>query len=250
MADGSLPPLVTTFTGERYHDVDKTGELIAPPYDVITTEQRRIYRERNQYNIVRLILPGGNGDRYAHAATILESWRGQGVLAKDSEPSVYVLRQEFDNPDGQPRVRTGVIGTVAVEPYSNGRIRPHEKTHRGPKEDRLALMKATRAMFEALLMMSRDSDGSLAERLQSATAAEPDVSAQLSGTRISLWQISGEEGEAVAAAASGDDVLYIADGHHRYETAETYRARRSGGPGDAHESTGAGVPRGAPGVDP
>jgi uncharacterized protein (DUF1015 family) len=245
MADGSLPPLVTTFIGERYQDVGKTGELIAPPYDVITTEQRRIYRERNQHNIVRLILPAGNGDRYTHAATILTSWRTQGVLAKDDEPSVYVVRQEFSTPDGAQRVRTGVIGAVAVEPYSHGRIRPHEKTHRGPKEDRLALMKATRAMFEALLMMSRDSDGALLEELRSATEGEPEVEARLAGARISLWRVSGQAGESITAAASGGDGLYIADGHHRYETAETYRGMVP----EADRTLGLIVPVGDPGLE-
>ena len=245
MADGSLPQLVTTFVGERYHDVGMTSDLIAPPYDVITTDQRRIYRERSEHNIVRLILPAGNGDRYAHAATMLNSWRTQGVLAKDDEPSVYVVRQEFTTPDGEQRARTGVIGAVAVEPYSHGRIRPHEKTHRGPKEDRLALMKATRAMFEALLMMSRDSDGALLEELRSATEGEPEVEAQLAGARISLWRVSGRAGESIAAAASGGDGLYIADGHHRYETAETYRGMVP----EADRTLALIVPLGDPGLE-
>ena len=94
MTDGSTT-LVTPFKGERYRDLERSGELIAPPYDVISTEQRRIYRERSEHNIVRLILPAGNGNRYGHAATILESWRSQGVLVQDSEPAVYVVRQEF-----------------------------------------------------------------------------------------------------------------------------------------------------------
>ena len=79
MTDGS-PALVTPFNGERYRDLERSGDLIAPPYDVISKEQRRIYRERSEHNIVRLILPGGNGDRYTHAATILRSWRDQNVL--------------------------------------------------------------------------------------------------------------------------------------------------------------------------
>ena len=152
----SPSPLVTTFIGERYNNAEQWSELVAPPYDVISPEQRRIYRERSEHNIVRLILPDGNGNRYTHAATILQSWRDQNVLVQDPHPAVYVVRQEFETPNGEARVRTGVIGAVAVEPYDRARVRPHEKTHKGPKDDRLALMQSTRSMFEALLLMSRD----------------------------------------------------------------------------------------------
>jgi uncharacterized protein (DUF1015 family) len=216
--------LVIPFVGERYSGAERFSELMAPPYDVISLEQRKIYRERNEHNIVRLILPGGNGDRYTHAATILASWRKQGVLVREEEESVYVVRQEFETPDGEPRVRTGVIGAVAVEPFSSGRVRPHERTHVGPKEDRLALLRATRAMFEALLMISRDSAGTLQDGLEAATRNTPDMVGVVGGATVSVWRIVGDEGRALAAAASADDAVYIADGHHRYETANTYRS--------------------------
>ncbi len=245
MTDGSLSPLVTTFIGERYRNAERWSELVAPPYDVISPEQRRIYRERNEYNIVRLILPGGNGDRYTHAATILQSWRDQNVLVQDPDPAVYVVRQEFETPAGDARVRTGVIGAVAVEPYDRARVRPHEKTHKGPKDDRLALMQSTRSMFEALLMMSRDRSGELRDQLQKATSTEPDVQASLEGVGISLWHVSGPAGEEIARAAADDGLLYIADGHHRYETAEIYRSENP----EADRTLGLIVPLGDPGLE-
>lgn len=241
----SPSPLVTTFIGERYHNAEQWSELVAPPYDVISPEQRRIYRERSEYNIVRLILPGGNGDRYTHAATILQSWRDQNVLVQDPHPAVYVVRQEFETPNGEARVRTGVIGAVAVEPYDRARVRPHEKTHKGPKDDRLALMQSTRSMFEALLLMSRDRSGELRDQLQTATSSEPDMQASLEGVGISLWRVSGPAGEAIARAAAADGSLYIADGHHRYETAEIYRSENP----EADRTLGLIVPLRDPGLE-
>ncbi len=245
MTDGSLSPLVTTFIGERYRNAERSSELVAPPYDVISPKQRRIYRERSEHNIVRLILPGGNGDRYTHAATILRSWRDQNVLIQDPDPAVYVVRQEFETPDRDARVRTGVIGAVAVEPYDRARVRPHEKTHKGPKDDRLALMQSTRSMFEALLMMSRDRSGALRDQLQIATSTEPDVRASLEGVGISLWRVSGPAGQEIARAAAADGSLYIADGHHRYETAEIYRSENP----EADRTLGLIVPLGDPGLE-
>ena len=244
MANGVLSPLVTPFAGERYSEAERFSELIAPPYDVISPEQRRTYSERHDHNIVRLILPPGNGDRYTKAATVLGAWRNQGVVVRDADPSVYVVQQEFETPDGVVRARTGVIGAVAVEPYDRGRVRPHERTHRGPKKDRLALMRSTRAMFEALLMMTRDRDGELRERLRSATVRDPDVQGDLGGARISLWRVKGSEGEALAGAASAEGALYIADGHHRYETADTYRSEVPA----ADRTLGLVVPIGDPGL--
>ena len=246
MTVGSLFPLVTKFNGERYRKAERSSELVAPPYDVISPAQRRIYLERSEHNIVRLILPGGNGDRYTHAATILRSWRDQNVLIQDPDPAVYVVRQEFETPDGDARVRTGVIGAVAVEPYDRARVRPHEKTHRGAKADRLALMQSMRSMFEALLMMSRDRTGELRNQLQTATSTQPDVQASLEGVGISLWRVSGPMGEEIArAAAAADGTLYIADGHHRYETAETYRSEHP----EADRTLGLIVPLGDPGLE-
>ena len=245
MTDGSLSPLVAAFKGERYRNAEQTSELLAPPYDVISSAQRRIYRERSEHNIVRLILPGGNGDRYMHAATILQSWRDQEVLVQDPDPAVYVVRQEFETPDGDARVRTGVIGAVAVEPYDRARVRPHEKTHKGPKSDRLALAQSTRSMFEALLLLSRDRSGDLRKQLEIATSTEPDVRASLEGVGISLWCVTGKNGNEIAGAAAADGCLYIADGHHRYETAENYRSENP----EADRTLGLIVPLGDPGLE-
>ncbi|MCH7475431.1 MAG: DUF1015 domain-containing protein, partial [Gemmatimonadetes bacterium] len=224
MTDPSPPPLVSTFVGERYREGSRTSDLISPPYDVISPQQRAVYQARNGHNIVRLVLPDGDDDRYERAAATLSGWRAEGVLVRDDSPSAYVVRQEFDALDGRSYVRTGVIAAVAVEPYTSGRVRPHERTHRGPKEDRLALMRSTRAMFEALLMMARDRDGALQEQLGAVTTSDPDVRADLEGVAVSMWRVSGADGDSLTEAAGRDDALYIADGHHRYETAGAYHS--------------------------
>jgi uncharacterized protein (DUF1015 family) len=149
-----MVPLVAPFMGERYAEQRRLGDLIAPPYDVVNPEERQKLAERDPHNVVHLILPEGDEARYENAARQLEEWRAAGVLVADDKASVTVLRQEFSTPEGARLVRTGVIGGVAVEPLSAGRVLPHERTHKGPKEDRLALLEATEAMFEALFMVA------------------------------------------------------------------------------------------------
>jgi uncharacterized protein (DUF1015 family) len=244
MTDDSLPSLVAPFVGERFSDTARMSDLIARPYDVISPQQRESYMKQHEHNIVRLIPPEGNGDRYAGAAAIRDAWRDAGVLQSDDAPSVYVVRQAFSTPDGTSHLRTGVIGAVAVEPYATGRVKPHEKTHKGPKEDRLALTRSTRAMFEALLMMARDDGRVLQDLLADVTRTAPHVQATLDGVDIAMWQVAGEAGTAIADAAGREGALYIADGHHRFETAGTYREENA----TADRTLALIVPLGDPGL--
>lgn len=221
------PPLVAPFLGERYADVDRLSELIAPPYDVISEGERAALAVRSPHNVVHLILPAGDGDRYRAAATLLKQWRAAGVLARDREPGLLVVQQEFAEQSGARRRRTGLIGAVAVEPFEAGRVRPHERTHQGPKEDRLALLRATRTMCEALFMLARDRSGELGRELAGVTARPPSASATLGDVAIRIWRVSGAAAGRLADAA-GAESLYMADGHHRYETAMTFRREYPG----------------------
>ena len=206
--------------GEHYADLGGLSDLIAPPYDVIT-DAERARLARNPHNIVHLILPLGNGDRYAAAARTLAGWRVDGTLIRDSEPAAFVLTQEFTTPDRRTHVRTGLLAGVSVESYAAGRVRPHEKTHAGPKADRLALMTATSTMFESLFFLALDKGGGLSRALAEATQREPWARASRDGVQIRLWRVSGA-GAATLTRAAGE-TLYIADGHHRFETAVAYR---------------------------
>src|SRR5262245_40723594 len=129
MPDIPSSPLIAPFTGERYASPVQLSQQIAPPYDVIAPPVRAALAGRSPHNIVHVILPEGNGDRYRNAANHLADWRRQGVLVRDSEPALYVVQQQFETSGNQRHVRTGVIGALSVEPYSAGRIKPHERTH-------------------------------------------------------------------------------------------------------------------------
>lgn len=217
------PSLVVPFRGERFTSATQLGSMLSPPYDVLGPEERADYAARHPANIVHVILPeGSESARYKRAASVLGDWRKREIVARDAEPSVYVVQQEFTTPDGTTFVRSGVIGAVAAEPYAGGRVRPHERTHRGPKEDRLALLKATRVQSEAIFLVARDERGHLRRRLEGVTRHEPHAVADLDGVAIGMWKVSGVQGQELARACG--ERLYIADGHHRYETATTAAA--------------------------
>jgi uncharacterized protein (DUF1015 family) len=194
---------VKPFRAWRY-DERRAGpleSLVAPPYDVISAEQRERYLTESPYNVVRLTLP----DDEAKAAELLAGWQAEGVLVRDDEPSCWWLSQEYVGPDKVPRRRDGLVGALRVEPYETGSIRPHERTHAGPKEGRLRLLRALRTHVEPIFLLY---PGRLA-----APTGEPAMDVALDGVRSRLWRLGGDAPEL------GDGELLIADGHHRYETA-------------------------------
>jgi uncharacterized protein (DUF1015 family) len=217
-------PLVTPFVGERYADAAALSRLIAPPYDVISMEQRKRYAAADPHNIVHLILPeAAEGvNRYQAAAERLAAWRSSGVFAAEPTPAVYVVAQTFTAPGGVRWTRVGMFAAAAAEAYETRRIRPHERTHRGPKLDRLELLRATHTSLESIFLLAPDVDGTLARGLRASTdgARAPDAAADLDGVEVKLWVTAGAEAARLADAAGS--ALYIADGHHRYETAVAY----------------------------
>ncbi|GIW52884.1 MAG: hypothetical protein KatS3mg081_2239 [Gemmatimonadales bacterium] len=223
----NLPPLVVPFVGERYAASDRLSRLIAPPYDVISPAERAELAAADPCNVVRVILPEGGTDRYRSAAAILEEWRRSSVLVRDPEPAVWVVRHEYSDSGGIRRSRTGFIGALAVEPFATGRVRPHERTHRGPKEDRLALLRATRTMCEALLVVAPDPAVELATALEACTAQPPFAEAEFQKGVLRLWRVAGAAAAELCRTAS-QGKLYIADGHHRYETALAFKDESPG----------------------
>jgi uncharacterized protein (DUF1015 family) len=224
MAD--VQPLKTL----RY-DPDVAGpleDLIAPPYDVIDDEARAELAASSPYNVVELDLPSS----YEGAAQTLDEWRQNGVLVQEDEPAIWALRQDYTAPDGSTRSRSGFFARVRVEEYGAGRIRPHERTHPGPKEDRLRLTRATRANLSPIFSLFPDAGGAATETLHHAMGGEPFAEAtDGDGTRNTLWRVADPEQIAAFQAALADAELLIADGHHRYETARVY-ADEIGGEGD------------------
>ena len=198
-------PAVRPFRALRY-DTAVAGPLaalVAPPYDVISDEARRDYLARSPYNVVHLTLP----DAPEAAARELVDWRAQGVLAEQPEAAWWIA-QDYVGPDGVARTREGLVAALRAEPYENRVVLPHERTHRGPKEGRLRLLRETRAQLEPLFF--------LYEGPPPAARPERDPDLEVDGAR--LWRLpeNGIEG------AFADRQLLIADGHHRYETALAY----------------------------
>lgn len=204
------------------------GDLIAPPYDVIDDDGRAELAAKNPNNVVVLDLP----ESYEAAAQNLAEWRQNGILIQEDEPAIWALRQDYTAPDGSTRSRTGFFARVRVEDYGAGRIRPHERTHPGPKEDRLRLTRATRTNLSPIFSLFPDAGGAATETLAQGMLGEPFAEASdREGTHSTLWRVADPEQIAALQTALADAELLIADGHHRYETARVY-AEEVGGEGD------------------
>ena len=202
--------------------------VIAPPYDVIDDELREQLLAQSPFNVVEIDLPKapGGGDPYQHAEETFEEWRRQSVIVQEPEPAFWGLQQDYTAPDCSSRTRRGFFARVRVEEYGPGRIRPHERTHPGPKEDRLALTRATRANLSPIFSLFGDPAGDARAALD--VPADPfAVADDHEGTKNTLWRIEGTD---ALKAALADAELLIADGHHRYETARVY-AEEVGGEG-------------------
>jgi uncharacterized protein (DUF1015 family) len=209
------------------------GDLVAPPYDVIDAEQRAELAARSSHNVVEIDLPqaAGDGDPYAHAAELFEQWRRQGAIIQDDEPALWVLRQDYTGPDGRQLTRHGFFCRIRVEEYGPGRIRPHERTHPGPREDRLRLTRATKTNLSPIFVLYSDQTGAARQAVDAATQAEPEAHVtDAEGTKHTLWRLGDETAIATIQDALEDAELLIADGHHRYETARVY-AEEIGGEG-------------------
>ena len=216
-----------------HYDLARTGGLqavTAPPYDVIDPEQRAALLASSPQNIVEIDLPEGD-DPYGHAAETFAAWQRDGILVRDDEPALWALAQDYTGPDGVRRTRHGIFARVRVEDYGPGRIRPHERTHPGPKEDRLNLQRATRANLSPIFSLYDDPAGAAWATVAPHVAGAPfgEVT-DPDGTLHRLWRVADPIAiETVHQALAGTELL-IADGHHRYETARAY-AEEIGGEG-------------------
>ena len=216
------------------YDPDRTAglqDVVAPPYDVIDEDQRAALEARSPYNVVHIDLPRGGEDRYDRAAALLGEWRDQGAVVLDETPALWTLSQDYVGPDGEQRTRQGVFARVRVEEYGPGRIRPHERTHPGPREDRLRLTRATKANLSPIFSLFSDPSGAAAAALSQAGGDE--VWAQTTdddGTVNRLGRVQDAAAIAVVQEVLSGRELLIADGHHRYETARVY-AEEIGGDG-------------------
>lgn len=226
-----------------HYELGKVGSLdavAAPPYDVIDAAGRAALLERSPYNAVAIDLPKAfdradpasepEGDPYEGAAQTIAAWRSEGALAQDDAPSIWALTQDYTAPDGTKHSRHGILAAVRVVDYDEG-VRPHERTHPGPLEDRLLLTRATGYNLSPIFSLSTEDAWPLVEAALSP-APWGEVTDD-TGTVNRLWQVTDPAVHAAVSERLVGAELLIADGHHRYETARAFRDEVGGeGPHD------------------
>lgn len=243
---------VSPFRGIRYNQklVSNLAQVICPPYDVIAIEQQKLYYEKSDYNAIRLEFPAESpeptGDRYQRAAITFQQWLRHGIIQIDGAPSFYLHDHRFEY-SGEKRVRRGLIARVKLEPWGSG-IYPHEETFPKAKSDRLQLMRACRANFSPLLSLYQGSERRVAAILSEASRAKPMIKTSVlspstgvgqdeEGEAHTLWAITDPEIKREISQFLSSQPLYIADGHHRYETALTYQQERTQEQSDSFDSS-------------
>ena len=233
---------ISAFRGIRYRDDISLDDVVAPPYDVLSAAQAAELRARSPYNAVHVDLPVPPGaaadeEAYLRAAATFNAWRSEGVLVRDELPGIVVVDQTYTGPDGLERTRRGFVARLRLADLDERVVLPHERTHAGPKVDRLRLYRATHADVSQIFLLFPDDDGAAGAALDAAVAELPAAAWREAhdgdGNRHVAAALAGPAAETVAEALRGRPV-YIADGHHRYETAIAYRdERRAGGDSSA-----------------
>ncbi len=213
--------VIKGFKGMRY-DTSKSGDLntlVCPPYDIISDTQREDYIKNNEFNIIRLELPKGGDERYKEAGSILNEWIDNGILKCDEKDSIYVYEMEFGS-NCQRKKLKGFVSLVSLVDFSEGVVLPHEETLSKAKIDRFNLMSETFCNFSQIYSLYMDEDNKVYPAVDGCSQGKPDMSVTDSdGTIHRMWRVYEEKTIADISAAFEDKKLYIADGHHRYETA-------------------------------
>jgi uncharacterized protein (DUF1015 family) len=234
---------VRPFRGIRYNpELVRLGGVLAPPYDVIDDTQRDALYGRDLRNIVRVDYgvdqPGdvpGARDRYTRASGFLTSWLELGVLVREAEPAIYVSDHEFTHPDGAVLHRRGILTVTPAVPWERSDLRPHERTMRAPKEDRLSLLRATRVQTSPVFALWAGAAGAadlIARAAVDRALLGGRTDGELGSEKHLLWKVERETAAAFVDALA-PATLYVADGHHRYETAVGYAAERASSEPDA-----------------
>ncbi|MBX7247036.1 MAG: DUF1015 domain-containing protein [Candidatus Sumerlaeaceae bacterium] len=223
---------ILPFIGTRYNSqlIGNLGKVLAPPYDVISPEFQEELYQRHANNVVRLELSKEEaGDdafsnKYSRAANTLKTWRSDGILIEDEKPSIYLYEQEFKLPDGTVKQRRGFYALVKLEDYGSGNIRAHEQTFDGPKSDRLKLMRATRANLSPIFVIYNDEQQEVANLISEKMKEKPwEEVVDDDKTIHRLWVVQKKEMIMGLRELMQKRQLFIADGHHRYETAINFR---------------------------
>lgn len=234
---------IAPFRGIRYDQavVGELSKVTSPPYDVISPEDRIHYHRLHPNNFVRLVLgeefEGDNDseNRFTRAGAYLDEWIRTGVLRQDAEPAIYVYQQQFDEDERLKTVR-GLMPAVKLHDYADRVILPHETTLAKPKTQLLELLRRTNANLDCIYGLYADEDGVIEAIMDRVTNCPPlGVSVDKNGVGHSLWAISNPDDIEAAVEFMGNRQIAIADGHHRYETALTFRDEMRAAAGGSRE---------------
>jgi uncharacterized protein (DUF1015 family) len=222
---------LSPFKALRYNPakIKDPGVVVAPPYDIISPKEQEFYYDLNQHNVIRLdfgkVLSGDDAKRnkYTRAATLLKLWREQGILKLDEKPAIYVASQDYVSPAGKKMTFVGVYAQLKLEDYKKGVVRPHEKTLSKPKADRLDLTTATQTNFSPIFFLYDDKGGKAAKWMAAQMKKKPTVAFKTpSGESNKVWMVSDPKAIKAFTSLQAKKPVYIADGHHRYETMLRY----------------------------
>jgi uncharacterized protein (DUF1015 family) len=225
---------IRAFRAHRY-DLGRIGNLsdvIAPPYDVIDPALQQALYDRSPWNVIRLILnkespaDSEHDNRYTRAANTLRDWLGDDIILQDSARSLYVYHQDFEV-EGRTFTRRGFLARVRLEPFGTGRIYPHEETLAGPKADRLKLFHATGMNLSPVFGLYPDPEEEVMRQLDGAVGRSlPLQATDHLGVVSKLWPIADQHTVSAVTGLLGPRPVFIADGHHRYETGLRYLEER------------------------
>jgi uncharacterized protein (DUF1015 family) len=225
--------VIAPFRGLRYNlaKIPNMEAVVTPPYDVIDAEAQSAFMGKNPYNMIHLDLSKNvkagelTDERYGQARRLFETWQAEGVLARDEAPAIYIYHVEYGLPSGERRTRKGLLAQVRLAEFSEGIVKPHEKTFANVTSDRLRLLDTCHAQFSPIFSLYSDEQGAVMARLAAAQPAEPLCSAtDHDGCIHRLWAVTDPAALAAVQALFQAKALYIADGHHRYTTALQFRA--------------------------
>lgn len=222
---------IIPFKGILYNPlkIKNMSDVVTPPYDVISEQEQKKFHERHPQNIIRLILgektdtDTDTNNPYTRAAAYYNDWRKQKVLAQDASPALYLTSVEF-TVNGKTIIRYGLITLVGLEPFEKGIILPHERTFSKVKSERLDLMKSCHANFSPIFSLYRDENDILSLLKDAVKETDPDMNfTDDKGHTQKLWRVTDADTHQRVQSAMEQGQLFIADGHHRYETALNYR---------------------------
>ena len=228
---------ILPFKGLRYNPekIKDISKVITPPYDVISEKERDDYYQLHPENIIRLILgkdlPGDDqsNNKYTRSAEFFDTWRKEEILKEEAEPAIYIYAQEFTL-SGKKYVRRGFISLVKLEDFQTGQIYPHEHTLAKPKEDRMNLMKACNSNLSQVFTFFEDEDSKVSNLLHKVSGGEPGTGVtpdidftDIYGVKNLLWVVKDKTVIEELILQMKDRALFIADGHHRYETSRNFR---------------------------